>query len=114
MKTNKSFFSSYLGGPYVEPRAYQIFRAIRPHHRADKCITRGQNNHRFFIYGPECEKIAYLAIRGPERPVNNQTAHRASQLSVHIYQFRCKIWKQSDKDYRENDEVSADAAADAV
>ena len=34
-----------------------------------------------------------------------------------LYQSTYKIWKQSDKDflsYRENDEVSADAAADAV
>ena len=32
----------------------------------------------------------------------------------HLYQSTYKIWKQSDKDflsYRENDEVSADAAA---
>ena len=40
-------------------------------------------------------------------------AHLASQASAHLYQSTYKIWKQSDKDflsYRENDEVSADAA----
>ena len=43
-------------------------------------------------------------------------AHLASQASSHQYQSTYKIWKQSDKgflSYRENDEVSADAAADA-
>ena len=37
----------------------------------------------------------------------------ASQLSSRLYQSTYKIWKQSDKvflSYRENDEVSADAA----
>ena len=41
-------------------------------------------------------------------------AHLASQASSHLYQSTYNIWKQSDKDflsYRENDEVSADAAA---
>ena len=44
-------------------------------------------------------------------------AHLASQLSSHLYQYTYTIWKQSDKDflsYRENDEMSADAAADAA
>ena len=65
--------------------------------------------------GPNVEKWAFWAIRGglggPDR------AHLASQLSSHLYQSTYKIWKQSDKDflsYRENDEVSADAAADAA
>ena len=42
-------------------------------------------------------------------------AHLASQASSHLYQSTYKIWKQSDKDflsYRENDEVSADVAAE--
>ena len=47
-------------------------------------------------------------------PINNRTGpHRVSQLSSHRYQPTYKIWKQSDKDflsYRENDEMSADAA----
>ena len=40
-------------------------------------------------------------------------AHLASlQLSSHLNQYTCKIWKQFDKDilcYVENDEMSADA-----
>ena len=57
---------------------------------------------------------------GPGWPINNPDwAHLASQASSHLYQSTYKIWKQSDKDfvsYRENDEVSADAAdaADAA
>ena len=41
-------------------------------------------------------------------------AHLASQLSSHLYQSIYKIWKQLEKDflsYRENYEMSADAAA---
>ena len=44
-------------------------------------------------------------------------AHLASQLSSHIYQSTYKICNQSDKDslnFRENDEMSADADADAA
>ena len=36
-------FYSYLGGPggpLRRTQGYQIFRAVRSHHRADKCITR--------------------------------------------------------------------------
>ena len=92
------------------------FRALRPHNRADKFIKREKNNHQFFIYGPQCGKMSILGYSGgPGWPINNQTgAHLASQLSSHLYQSTYKIWKQSDKDflsYRENDEVSADAAA---
>ena len=38
-------------------------------------------------------------------------AHLASQLSSHLNQYTCKIWKQSNKDilcYIEKDEMSAD------
>ena len=82
------------------------FRAVRPHNRADKFITREKNNRQFFIYGPQCEKMRILGYFGDR-------AHLASQASSHLYQSTYKIWKQSDKDflsYRENDEVSADAA----
>ena len=49
-------FYSYLGGgpggPLCQIQGYQTFRAVRPHHRADKCIWRKKNNCHFFIYGP--------------------------------------------------------------
>ena len=35
-----------------------------PHHRADKFITRGKNNHQFFIYGLQREKICILGYSG--------------------------------------------------
>ena len=44
-------------GPLRQTQGYQIFRAVRPHHRADKCITRKKYNCQFFIYGPQCEEI---------------------------------------------------------
>ena len=66
--------------------------------------------------GHNIKLCAFLAIRGgPGWPLNNR-AHLASHLSSHLYLSTYKIWKQSDKDilsYRENDEVSADAAAAA-
>ena len=52
--------------------------------------------------GPNVKKIAFW-----------DWAHLASQASSHLYQSTYEIWKQSDKDflsYRENNEVSADAA----
>ena len=56
----------YLGEPWGRPlcnNCYQNSRAARPHHRANRCITRGKNNHQLFIYGPEFEKFAFLAIQ---------------------------------------------------
>ena len=57
---------------------------------------------------------------GPgKQSINNQTgpillpSYPLTYINLHTY----KIWKQSDKDflsYRENDEVSADAAAAAA
>ena len=46
---------SYLGGPegpLCRTQVNENFRAVRPHNRADKFITREKNNHQFFIYGP--------------------------------------------------------------
>ena len=111
-------FYSYLGGPggpLRQTQGYQIFRAVRSHYRADTFIAREQNNDQFFIYGPQCEKIRILGYSGgPGWPINNPTGpillprHPLTYINLHI-----KIWKQSDKDFCENDEVSADAAADA-
>ena len=63
----KLYFFSYLGGPGGALRQTQVnenFRALRPHNRAHKFITREKNNHQFFIYGPQCEKMRIWAIRG--------------------------------------------------
>ena len=113
-----------MGGPGGALRRTQVnenFRAVRPHNRADKFITREKNNHQFFIYGPQCEKMRILGYSGgPGWPINIPTGpillprHPLTYINLH----NNKIWKQSDKDflsYRENDEVSADAdAADAA
>ena len=60
-------FWGCLGGPYGVPggplcrtQVNENFRAVRPHHRADICITREQNNCQFF----KIQKCAFLAIRG--------------------------------------------------
>ena len=56
MKKIKTIFS-YLGGPgggaLRRTQVNKNFRAVRPHNRADKFITREENNHQFFIYGPQ-------------------------------------------------------------
>ena len=97
------------------------FRAVRPHHRANICVTREQNNHQFFIYGPQYKKNLHFWLFGGGAwlvHTKSDRAHLASQLSSHLYQSTYKIWKQSDKDflsYRENDEMSAGVAdADAA
>ena len=114
---NIYFFFSYLGGPGGGPicrtQVNENFRTVRPHHRADICITRGKNNCKFFIYGPQYTKMCIFGYWGGHKL--SDRSHLASQLSSHLYQSTYKIWKQSDKDflsYRENDEMSADAAAD--
>ena len=107
------------GGALGRTQVNENFRAVRPHNKEDKFITRDKNNHQFFIYGPNVKKIAFWAIRGggPGWPINNPTGPillpTSSQASSHLYQSTYKIWKQSDKDflsYRENDEVSAVSA----
>ena len=59
------FGGGVLGGALHQTQGYQIFRAVRPHHRADKCITRKKNNRQFLSYmGPNVKKCAFLAILG--------------------------------------------------
>ena len=63
----KLYFFSYLGGPGGALRQTQVnenFRALRPHNRANKFITREKNNHQFFIYRPQCEKMRILGYSG--------------------------------------------------
>ena len=55
-------FFSYLGGPggpLCRTQVNEIFRAVRPHSRADiiLCITREKHNCQFFIYGPQYTKF---------------------------------------------------------
>ena len=64
-KNNTFFF--IFGGSWGALRRTQVnknFRALRPHNRADKFITREKNNHQFFIYGPQCEKMRILGYSG--------------------------------------------------
>ena len=63
----KIIFFSYLGGPggpLCRTQVNENFMAVRPHNRTDKFITRGKNNHQFFIYGPQCEKNAHFGLFG--------------------------------------------------
>ena len=60
----KYTFFSYLN---------EYFREVRPHHRADICITREKNNCQFFIYGPQYRKMCIFGYSGgPGWPINNR------------------------------------------
>ena len=61
--------------------------------------NKGKNNQEFFIYWPQCEKFKCLDIGGGEGLGGGcDWAHLAFQLSSHLNQYTCKIWKQSNKD----------------
>ena len=80
------------------------FQGSKTSSQSRHVYNKGKNNCQFFIYGPQYTKICIFWLFG---------GPWASQLSSHLYQSTYKIWKQSDKDflsYRENDEMSADAA----
>ena len=91
---NKIYFLSYLGGhggPLCRTQVNENFRAVRPHHRADICITRGKNNHEFFIYGPQYTKMCILGyLGGPEWPIDNRTgpillpSYPLTYINLHI------------------------------
>ena len=48
------------GGPLRRTQVNENFREVRPHHRADIFITRENNNHKSFIYGPQYLKKSIL------------------------------------------------------
>ena len=73
------------------------FRAVRPHHRANKYITMEKNNTSFSYMGPNVYKNAHFGLFGGGGGVGVAwVAHLASQLPSHLYQSTCQIWKQSD------------------
>ena len=80
------YFFHIWGGPGGALRRTQVnenFRAVRPHNRADKCITREKINDQFFIYG------------------------HLYQSTYKIWKQSDKDFLS----YRENEEASTDAAA---
>ena len=88
------FFFSYLGGPggpLCWTQVNKIFRAVRPHHRADLCITRDKNNYQFFIYGAQYTKMCIFGYSGgPGWPINNRTgpillpSYPLTYINIHI------------------------------
>ena len=66
MKKKNTFFSylGVLGGPLRRTQVNENFRAVRPHHRADICITREKITASFSYMGHNIQKYAFLAIRG--------------------------------------------------
>ena len=86
----------YFGGPGRPLRRTQVnanFRPVRPPHRADICITRGKNNHQFFIYryGPQYIKMCIFGyLGGPGWPIDNWTgpillpSYPLTYINLHI------------------------------
>ena len=74
-----------LGGSLCRTQVNENFRAVRPHHRANICITREKNNSQFFIYGPH-----FWLFRGPGLPINNRTgpillpSYPLTYINLHI------------------------------
>ena len=63
----KKILFSCLGGPggaLCRSQVNENFRAVRPHNRADKFITREKKSPVFHIWAPMWKKCAFLAIRG--------------------------------------------------
>ena len=83
-----------MGGPGGALRRTQVnenFRAVKPHNRADKFITRKKNNRQFFIYGLQCGKMRILGYsKGPGWLINNQTgpillpSYPLTYINLHI------------------------------
>ena len=63
-KNNTFFIFGGSWGALPRTQVNENFRAVRPHNRADKCITREKNNSQFFIYGPQCEKMHFGLFGG--------------------------------------------------
>ena len=51
------------GGALGRTQVNENFRAVRPHNREDKFITRDKNNHQFFIWA-QCEKKSHFGLFG--------------------------------------------------
>ena len=74
-KNNNTFFifGGFWGGSLRQTQVNENFRAVRPHHRADICITREKNNHQFFICGPQYTKMCIFGYSGgPGWHINNR------------------------------------------
>ena len=92
-KKNILFFHIWgvLGGPLCRTQVNENFRAVRPHHRADICITREKYNRQCFIYGPLYTKMCIFGYSGgPGWPINNRTgpillpSYPLTYINLHI------------------------------
>ena len=79
-----------LGGPLYRTQVNENFRAVRPHHRADLCITR-EKNCPLFIYRPNIQKMCIFGYSGgPRWPINNRTgpillpSYPLTYINLHI------------------------------
>ena len=101
-----------FGGSYVEPRVtgYQNFRGVRPHDRAAICITREKITPSFsyiLIYEHMAHNVKTKFIIGYSEGPSIIRQYQSTYIQYGSNMFRIFLGCI-------NDEVSADAAADAA
>ena len=91
--TKNTFFHIWgvLGGALRRTQVNENIRALRPHNRADKFITRKKIITSFSYMGPQCENMRILGYSGgPGWPINNPTGpillprHPLTYINLHI------------------------------
>ena len=71
------------GGPLCRTQVNENFRAVRPHHRADICITRENNNHQFFKYGPQYTNMYIFGYSGgPGWPIKIHIKYGSNPIRI--------------------------------
>ena len=96
-ETKLFFIFVGAGVPLRQTQVNENIRAVRPHHRADLCITRGKNTISFSYISHNIKLIALFGYPGaPRWPIQKSDGPiLLPQLSSHLYQYTYKIWKQS-------------------
>ena len=91
-------------GARMSNQCERKFKAVRPHHRADICVTREKHNHQFFIYGPQYYFFCIFGYSvGRWWPINNGTgpillhSYPLTNIKLHIK------YGSNPMSYREND-----------
>ena len=77
-------------GPLRRTQVNENLRAVRPHDRADLCITREKITTSFSYMGHNIKKCIFGYSGGPEWPINNRTgpilliSYHLTYINLHI------------------------------